>query len=141
MKCNSCGEEKANGFRLALWADDGEMPNKEEARFMCTECIILKFDKLFGIGRAEESYTPRLCAEKETSMSGKMNRDKSFNVIVSWKVLERVASYYEFPVTVFFTNVENFPSGTRNNELLRKAKEFERRVKVLVKEYFGDGGD
>ena len=59
---------------------------------------------------------------------------KDLEVKIKWKLLERIAEYYEFPVAVFLHDIKNFPKqATRNGELKRKAELFD-KIKELVEE-------
>ena len=54
------------------------------------------------------------------------------------KLLERIAEYYEFPMAVFFSNTKAFKGKTRIESKLKKIKEFEKKLKELMEDYFGD---
>jgi hypothetical protein len=46
-------------------------------------------------------------------------------VVISVKLLERIADYYEFPLAVFFGNEKCFKTRTRNELLIKKAQWFD----------------
>ena len=52
---------------------------------------------------------------------------------VELKLLQSVASYYQFPMAVFFMQPKDFPKGTRNAALSRKADAYD-RIKDIVEE-------
>ena len=50
---------------------------------------------------------------------------------IDYKLLERIAKYYEFPVATFFMQVKNFPKPeTRYKSLLKRIK----KIKTIIKE-------
>jgi hypothetical protein len=65
----------------------------------------------------------------------KTDKKKKPTVEIEIAVLRRIAKYYQFPMAVFFAQEKNIPKGTRQNDLLEKVKEFEKKMKELVEEF------
>lgn len=57
--------------------------------------------------------------------------EKKFKVEIEWKLLERIAEYYEFPVAVFLGNNKMFKDKTRSKALRREA-ELYNKIKEIV---------
>ena len=59
-------------------------------------------------------------------------KKKQLKVTIEWKLLERIAEYYGFPVTVFLHSLMNFPKQkTRDAEIREKAEKYD-RIKDVV---------
>jgi len=61
----------------------------------------------------------------------KKDQKTPLKVTIEWKLLERIAEYYEFPSTVFVGNVEVFEHKTRNEAIFKMAKKYE-KIRDLV---------
>lgn len=57
---------------------------------------------------------------------------KKLKVEIEWKLLERIAKYYEFPVAVFLGNMKAFPKGKTRNEVLKKKAELYDKIKEII---------
>ena len=58
---------------------------------------------------------------------------KPLKVELEWKLLERIAEYYQFPSAVFLGNKKMFRHKTRNQALTKKAQLFD-KIKELVEQ-------
>ena len=69
-----------------------------------------------------------------------MNKKKDVKIEVKWSVLERIAQYYQFPVAVFLGDgiLQRIKEKTRQEAFIKKAKEFEREVRELVEDFYGE---
>jgi len=68
-----------------------------------------------------------------------MTKDKEEGVVkISIKLLSRIAEYYQFPMAMFFMdNTDAFSNAKTREELfIKKAKEFEDKLKNLVELYY-----
>ena len=60
---------------------------------------------------------------------------KKLKIEVEWKLLERIAEFYQFPTTVFLGNLKVFPKRkTREDSFRKKAELFDK-----IKEGIEDG--
>ena len=53
---------------------------------------------------------------------------KNFKVEIDWKLLERIAEFYEFPVVVFLGNKKMFKSKTRENYFRKKLEKIKKII-------------
>lgn len=59
---------------------------------------------------------------------------KKLKIEIEWKLLERIAEYYEFPSAVFLGNVKVFPKAKTRNESWRKKAELFDKIRELCEE-------
>ena len=57
-----------------------------------------------------------------------MKMAKNFKVEIDWKLLERIAEFYEFPVVVFLGNKKMFKSKTRENYFRKKLEKIKKII-------------
>jgi hypothetical protein len=64
-----------------------------------------------------------------------MKKKKELALVLEMKLLQRIAEYYEFPVAVFFSNLDNFKkeSRTRNEALFKIAEKYD-KIKDIIEE-------
>ncbi|MEK6878544.1 MAG: hypothetical protein AABY22_03000 [Nanoarchaeota archaeon] len=56
-------------------------------------------------------------------------------VEIEWKLLERIAEYYKFPIAVFLGNLDVFKNSPKTrDEVLRKKVELFDKIKELIDE-------
>lgn len=67
-------------------------------------------------------------------------RKKDFKIEIKWSVLQRIAEYYQFPVAVFLGDgiLQRMKEKTRQESLVKKARDFGNEIKDLVREFYGD---
>ena len=53
---------------------------------------------------------------------------KNFKVEIDWKLLKRIAEFYEFPVAVFLGNKKMFKGKTRGDYFRKKLE----RIKKII---------
>ena len=60
---------------------------------------------------------------------------KILKVKIEWRLLERIAEYYEFPTAVFLSDFDNFADlpTTRNKSLQKKVEKFN-KIKEIVED-------
>ena len=58
-------------------------------------------------------------------------KKKKLKVEIEWKLLERIAKFYQFPSVVFFGNKKVFKHKTRN-QVLRKKAELYDKIKSII---------
>ena len=68
----------------------------------------------------------------------KPQKAQPVSATIGWKLLERIAEYYEFPSVVFLGGLEQFKHRTRKESVRFKRLEFQRKLKELFEEYYGD---
>jgi len=57
---------------------------------------------------------------------------KKLKVEIEWKLLERIAEFYEFPSAVFLGNMKIFPKCKTRNKLFKKKAELYDKIKDLI---------
>ncbi|MBM4137821.1 MAG: hypothetical protein FJ241_13490 [Nitrospira sp.] len=61
---------------------------------------------------------------------------EDFKVSIEWRLLQRIAEYYQFPSAVFLMPFKNFPKEkTREDGVLNNANEFREKLNALFEEY------
>ena len=60
---------------------------------------------------------------------------KILKIKIEWRLLERIAEFYEFPVGVFLSNFDNFREfpKTRKESLQKKAEMFD-KIKEIIED-------
>jgi len=59
---------------------------------------------------------------------------KKTKVEIEWKLLERIAEFYEFPTAVFLGNLKIFPKSKTRNESFRKKAQLYDKIKEIIED-------
>ena len=65
-----------------------------------------------------------------------MKKKNSLRVEIEWKLLKRIAEFYEFPAAVFLGDIQIFPKCKTRNESFRKKAQLYNKIKEVIKEEF-----
>lgn len=84
-----------------------------------------------------KGVTCKKCLKMRKNANAIKKKEKPLEVTLKWKLLERIAEYYEFPTAVFLSDINNFDSlpKTRNETFRQKAEKFDK-----IKDIFEDDG-
>ena len=88
---------------------------------------------------ARKKLSEQIPPVKSSTSAEPLTKDKEEGVVkISIKLLSRIAEYYQFPMAMFFMdNTDAFSNAKTREELfIKKAKEFEDKLKNLVELYY-----
>jgi len=57
---------------------------------------------------------------------------KKLKVEIEWKLLARIAEYYQFPSAVFLGNLDRFKGHKTRNKALRRKGELFDKIKAII---------